>query len=146
MAWWQILISLLSGLGGTALGGYISYKTMLAQISNQREIEKEQRLQQKREELYIQACAVLMEHEKYRREHKWPQSCKDMFNELQGPMMIYASKSIYDEYYKLDREICQVYDKIRSKRQIDVKSNEMADKIEAFATKMRNELGIKGAL
>lgn len=69
-----------------------------------------------------------------------------MYNELQGPMLIYASKRLYDEYYELDREICQSYDKIHSKGKIEAKSNEIADKVEKFATKARKELGIKGVL
>lgn len=140
------IIASLIAAGGVGLGSLITLLGLCVQSVLQTQREQVLHLKRKREELYIKACNILMEHEKYRREHKWPQSCKDMFNDLQGPMMIYASKAIYDEYYKLDREICHVYDKIRSKRQIDIKSNEMADKIEAFATKMRSELGIKGAL
>lgn len=103
-------------------------------------------IKQKREELYINVCQVLMEHEKYRRSHEWPKKCKTMFNALQGQMLIYASKKIYDEYYVLDTEICNCYDTIRSQKQIEAKSNEMADKIVKLATKMRKELGIKDKL
>lgn len=142
----ETIITSLIAAGGVVVGALITLVGLAVQSCLQSRRERKLHIIQKREDLYIQACAVLMEHEKYRREHKWPQSCKNMFNELQGLMMIYASKAIYDEYYKLDREICHVYDKIRSKRQIDIKSNEIADKIEAFATKMRSELGIKGAL
>ena len=52
---------------------------------------------------------------------------------------------IYKEYYKLDSEIWQTYAKIHTKKQAEQISNEIADKIEAFAEKMRKELGIKGA-
>ena len=145
MTWWQWLISLLFGLVGTAIGGYISYKTMLAQQNNQREIEHDRHIKQKREELYIKACYVLMEHEKWCRYREKDQYCKDIFNELQAPMLIYASRSIYDKYYKLDSEIWQTYAKIRTKKQVEKISNEIADKIEDFAKDMRQELGIKGA-
>jgi len=60
-------------------------------------------------------------------------------------MLIYASRKIYKEYYKLDSEIWQTYAKIHTKKQAEQISNEIADKIEAFAEKMRKELGIKGA-
>ena len=145
MAWWQWLISLLCGLAGTALGGYISYKTMLAQLKNQHEIEQERHIRQKREELYTKICYVLMEHEKFCRYGQWNKHCKEVFNELQAPMLIYASRKIYKEYYKLDSEIWQTYAKIHTKKQAEQFSNEIADKIEAFAEKMRKELGIKGA-
>lgn len=144
MVWWQWLISLICGLIGTALGGYISYKTMLVQLINQRKIEQEQHIRQKREDLYIKVCQVLMEHEKYCRGHQFPKKCKDMYNELQAQMLIYASKDIYNEYYDLDTEICNCYVKMRDKKAIEAKSNEIADKVEYFAKKMREELGIKG--
>ena len=144
MVWWQWLISLLCGLAGTAIGGYISYKTMLAQLINQREIEKEQHIRQKREDLYIKMCQVLMEHEKYSREHQWSKKCKEMYNELQGVILIYASKKIHDAYYELDTEICNGYIKMRNKNAIEKKSNDIADKVENFAAQMREELGIKG--
>lgn len=145
MVWWQWLISLICGLAGTALGGYISYKTMLAQQDKQREIENDRHIKQKREDLYIKACAVLMEHDKYRRDHEWPDCCKVMYNELQGAMLIYSSRQIYKKYYELDSEICQCYDKMKSRKEINKKSDEIADKIEDFAKDMRKELGIKGA-
>ena len=69
-----------------------------------------------------------------------------MFNALQGQMIIYASKKIYDEYYKLDSEICRCYNKMHDVKAIEAKADEMADKIVAFGTKMRKELGIKGVL
>ncbi|MBP3316577.1 MAG: hypothetical protein J6L70_03195 [Alphaproteobacteria bacterium] len=108
--------------------------------------ERKAHIQQKREELYIQACHVLMEHDKYCRDHEWPKKCKEMFNELQGKMLIYASKKIYKQYYALDTEICSVYAKMKSKKQREEMSNQIADKVEAFASAMRKELGIKGVL
>ena len=119
---------------------------MLAQLKNQHEIEQEQHIKQKREELYIKVCQVLMEHEKYCRSHQFPKKCKDMYNELQALMLIYASKEIYEEYYELDTEICNCYTKLHNKNSIEAKSNKIADKIEDFAKKMRKELGINSIL
>ena len=135
-----------SQLFGVIIGAVITggFTWLLDYFKGRR--ERKQYLIHKREELYIKACAVLMEHDKYCRDHEWPDICKTMYNELQGPMLIYASKRLYDEYYKLDREICQSYDKIHSKGKIEAKSNEIADKVEKFATKARKELGIKGVL
>ncbi len=145
MVWWQWLVSLVFGLIGTAIGGYISYKTMLAQLKNQHDIEQEQHIRQKREELYIKVCHVLMEHEKWCRYHTKEQYCKDIFNELQAQMLIYASKEIYHKYYELDSEIWGAYAEIHTRNKIKSISDKIADKIEAFAADMRQELGIKEA-
>ena len=128
-------------LGALLTGGFTGFLEWL-QSKRSRGIY----IKQKREELYMAVCQVLMEHEKYRRSHEWPKKCKTMFNELQGKMLIYSSKKIYDEYYKLDEEICNCYDTICSQRKIAAKSNEIADKIVKLATKMRKELGIKDKL
>ena len=140
-----IMASLIAACG-VVVGALITLFGLSMQSWLQTRRERRQHLIQKREELYIKACAVLMEHDKYRRDHEWPEHCKTMYNELQGPMLIYASKKIYKKYYELDAEICKCYDKIKGEKAIGIKSNEIADKIEQFATKMRKELGIKGAL
>ena len=49
--------------------------------------ERKAHIQQKREELYIQACHVLMEHDKYCRDHEWPKQCKEMFLCLPLPLL-----------------------------------------------------------
>lgn len=143
MTWHNFFSSQLFGviIGAAITGGFT---WLLDYFKSKR--ERKQYLIQKREELYIKACAVLMEHDKYRRDHEWPEHCKTMYNDLQGPMLIYASKKIYKKYYELDAEICECYDKIKGEKAIGIKSNEIADKIEQFATIMRKELGIKGAL
>ena len=135
-----------SAAGGVVVGALITLVGLGIQSWLQSRRERKLHIMRKREELYINACTVLMEHDKYRRDHQWPKKCKEMFNELQGQMLIYASKKIYDEYYDLDSEICIFYDKIKDKKKIEAKSRKMADKVVAFATKMRKELGIKGAL
>lgn len=142
----ETIIASLVAAGGVVVGALITLVGLGIQSWLQSRRERKLHIMRKREELYIEACQVLMEHDKYRRNHQWPRKCKDMFNALQGQMIIYASKKIYDEYYKLDSEICQCYDKMRDARAIEAKADEMADKIVAFGTKMRKELGVKGVL
>ena len=142
----ETIIASLVAAGGVVVGALITLMGLGIQSWLQSRRERKLHIMRKREELYIEACQVLMEHDKYRRNHQWPRKCKDMFNALQGQMIIYASKKIYDEYYKLDSEICQCYDKMHNVKAIEAKADEMADKIVAFGTKMRKELGIKGAL
>lgn len=141
----ETIIASFVAAGGVVIGALITLFGLGVQSWLQAKRENKQHLKRKREELYIKACAVLMEHEKYCRDHEWPDCCKVMYNELQGAMLIYASRQIYKKYYALDSEICQCYDKIKSKKEINKKSDEIADKIEAFAEEMRKELGIKGA-
>lgn len=141
----ETIIASFVAAGGVVIGALITLFGLGVQSWLQAKRENKQHLKRKREELYIKACAVLMEHDKYRRDHEWPDCCKVMYNELQGAMLIYASRQIYKKYYALDSEICQCYDKIKSKKEINKKSDEIADKIEAFAEEMRKELGIKGA-
>lgn len=140
------IIAAFIGVGGIILGSLITLCGLGLQSLLQSRRERKLHIMRKREELYISACQVLMEHDKYCRNHQWPQKCKDMFNELQGKMIIYASKKIYDEYYALDSEIWQSYEKMRDEGAIEAKAKKMADKIVAFGTKMRKELGIKGVL
>ncbi|MBR1373698.1 hypothetical protein IJ556_04520 [bacterium] len=140
------IIAALIGVVGIVVGALITLCGLGLQSVLQSRRERKLHIMRKREELYINACQVLMEHDKYRRNHQWPQKCKDMFNALQGQMIIYASKKIYDEYYELDSEIWRCYDKMRDSRTIEVKAEKMADKIVKFGTKMRKELGIKGVL
>ena len=142
----ETIIASLVAAGGVVVGALITLMGLGIQSWLQSRRERKLHIMRKREELYIEVCQVLMEHDKYRRNHQWPRKCKDMFNALQGQMIIYASKKIYDEYYKLDSEICQCYDKMHNVKAIEAKADEMADKIVAFGTKMRKELGIKGAL
>ena len=140
------IVAALIGVGGVLIGALTTLFGLGVQSWLQSRRERKAHIQQKREELYIQACHVLMEHDKYCRDHEWPKKCKEMFNELQGKMLIYASKKIYKQYYTLDTEICSVYAKMKSKKQREEMSNQIADKVEAFASEMRKELGIKGVL
>ncbi len=142
----ETIIASLVAAGGVVVGSLITLIGLGIQSWLQSRRERKLHIMRKREELYIEACQVLMEHDKYRRNHQWPRKCKDMFNALQGQMIIYASKKIYDEYYKLDSEICRCYNKMHDVKAIEAKADEMADKIVAFGTKMRKELGIKGVL
>lgn len=141
----ETIIAALVGAGGVVVGALITLIGLGIQSWLQSRREEKQHIKRKREELYIKVCYVLMEHEKTGRYKEINKHCKDVFNELQAPMLIYASRKIYKEYYKLDSEIWQTYAKIHTKKQAEQFSNEIADKIEAFAEKMRKELGIKGA-
>jgi len=141
----ETIIASLVGAGGVVVGALITLIGLGIQSWLQSRREEKQHIKRKREELYIKVCYVLMEHEKTGRYKEINKHCKDVFNELQAPMLIYASRKIYKEYYKLDSEIWQTYAKIHTKKQAEQISNEIADKIEAFAEKMRKELGIKGA-
>lgn len=141
----ETIIAALVGAGGVVVGALITLIGLGIQSCLQSRREEKQHIKRKREDLYIKACTVLMEHDKYRRDHEWPDSCKTMYNELQGPMLIYSSRQIYKKYYELDSEICQCYDKMKSRKEINKKSDEIADEIEDFAKDMRKELGIKGA-
>lgn len=116
--WWQILISLLSGLCGTALGGYISYRTMLAQMNNQREIEKEQRIQRRREELYIQILDVLMEYNMRVQNLLNKEEVLIRINKLQSQVGLYTSKQVFSKYYKLLNAIQEKKDKEAIRLQI----------------------------
>lgn len=137
------IIASLVAAGGVVVGALITLFGLGIQSRLQAQRERKLHIMHKKEELYINACMVLMEHDKYRREHQWSKQCKEMFNDLQGQMLIYASKKIYDAYYELDSEICVCYDKLKDKKKIEAKSQKMADQIVNFATKMRKELGIK---
>lgn len=141
----ETIIASLVGAGGVVVGALMTLIGLGIQSWLQSRREEKQHIKRKREELYIKVCYVLMEHEKTGRYKEINKHCKDVFNELQAPMLIYASRKIYKEYYKLDSEIWQTYAKIHTKKQAEQFSNEIADKIEAFAEKMRKELGIKGA-
>lgn len=142
----ETIIAALIGVGGVLIGALTTLFGLGVQSWLQSRRERKAHIQQKREELYIQACHVLMEHDKYCRDHEWPKKCKEIFNELQDKMLIYASKKIYKQYYALDTEICSVYAKMKSKKQREEMSNKIADKVEVFASAMRKELGIKGVL
>lgn len=142
------VVAALIGVGGLVSGSLLTLCGLWLQSLLQYKRENRQHLARKREELYLLACDVLMLHDKY---YSAPtgiidEECKTKFNEIQARMMLYASKEVYDAYYKLDGEIIHSYDKIRTKSKIEEISNKNADKVEVFATKMRKELGIKGVL
>ena len=84
-----------------------------------------------------------MEHDKYCSQHNFNKRCKDKFNEIQAMMLIYASRNIYDAYYTIDGEIISSYNGVTAKKEIEKIANNNADKVEAFAGKMRKELKLK---
>lgn len=80
----ETIIASLVGSGGVVVGALITLIGLGIQSCLQSHREEKQHIKRKREDLYIKACTVLMEHDKYRRDHEWPDSCKTMYNELQG--------------------------------------------------------------
>lgn len=131
------------GCGGIALGSFITIIGIFCQSLFQFRRERKQHIMRKREELYLKACEVLMEHDKYCSLHNFNKHCKDKFNEIQAMMLIYASRNIYDGYYTLDGEIISSYNRVTAKKELAKIANNNADKVEAFAAKMRKDLKIK---
>lgn len=77
------VISALIGCGGIALRSLITILGLFCQSLFQFHRERKQHIMRKREELYLKACEVIIEHDKY---------CKEKFNKIQTMMLIYASK------------------------------------------------------
>ena len=106
------------------------------------------KLREKREEVYLKACDILMRLDKCYREKYVEQDeyeeYKKLFNDLQSHMLVYASSEIYDEYYKLCEEIATLYAGIKKKKQREKLQRINANKVEQFANKIRKELGVKG--
>ncbi len=137
------IIAAFIGCGGIALGSFITIIGIFCQSLFQFHRERKQHIMRKREELYLKACEVLMEHDKYCSMNKFNKYCKDKFNEIQAMMLIYSSRKIYKEYYALDCEITNSYSGIVNRKKVDEISNKNADKVEMFANKMRKELKIQ---
>ena len=110
--------------------------------------EKATRLRERREEVYLKACDILMRHDKcYRKKYvpiKEFEEYKRIFNDLQSCMLIYASSEIYKEYYKLCEEICETYEGVKKRKTREKLIDINAIKVEEFANKIRKELGVKG--
>lgn len=137
------VIAALIGCCGVAIGALITIGGLVCQSRLQFGKEQKQHVMRKREELYLKACEVLMEHDKYCSQHNFNKHCKEKFNEIQAMMLIYASRKIYKKYYDLDRVIIASYNGITNKQKIEEIANKNADKVEAFASKMRKELKLE---
>lgn len=108
MDWMQILISSLSGIFGTIIGGFIAYLTMTKQFKYmaEQEIQKQRRddelyLKRKRESLYAKMYDFLMRFEKDIRNGKdnWmSKQTKDLFNVIQVEC-IWGNKKTMDLFY-----------------------------------------------
>lgn len=134
MVWWQWLISLLFGLVGTAIGGYISYRTMLAQLKSQREIEHDRHIKQKREELYLKACDVLLEYHMYtRKKLPVPDDAIMRYNHLQSHIAVYASTNVFTKYYELAKLITTE----------NISNDIILAEITHFMNIIKEELGVK---
>lgn len=110
--------------------------------------EQKVHLREKREETYLRVIDVLTRHEKCYREKRVIEDeyeeYKKEFNDLQSYMMVYASPTIYKEYYKLCNDITDTYIKIKKRKDRENMVETNAKKIEKFADKIRKELGIEG--
>lgn len=110
--------------------------------------EQKVHLREKREETYLRVIDVLTRHEKCYREKRVIEDeyeeYKKAFNDLQSYMMVYASPTIYKEYYKLCNDIMDTYIKIKKRKDRENMVETNAKKIEKFADKIRKELGIEG--
>ncbi len=110
--------------------------------------EQKVHLREKREETYLRVIDVLTRHEKCYREKRVIEDeyeeYKKAFNDLQSYMMVYASPTIYKEYYKLCNDITDTYIKIKKRKDRENMVETNAKKIEKFADKIRKELGIEG--
>lgn len=110
--------------------------------------EQKVHLREKREETYLRVIDVLTRHEKCYREKRVVEDeyeeYKKAFNDLQSYMMVYASPTIYKEYYKLCNDIMDTYIKIKKRKDRENMVETNAKKIEKFADKIRKELGIEG--
>lgn len=110
------IVASLIGCGGIVLGSLITILGLFCQSLFQFHRERKQHIMRKREELYLKACEVLMEHDKYCSQHNFNKRCKEKFNEIQAMMLIYASRKIYDNYYTLDGKIVSSYNGITTKK------------------------------
>lgn len=110
--------------------------------------EQKVHLREKREETYLRVIDVLTRHEKCYREKRVIEDeyeeYKKAFNDLQSYMMVYASPTIYKEYYKLCNDITDTYIKIKKRKDRENMVETNAKKIEKFADKIRKELSIEG--
>lgn len=137
-------------IGGTftLVGVFIGWVLNLIQSYFQGKREQRLHLREKREDVYLRACDVLMRNDKcYRKEYvsyKEYGEFKKLFNELQSLMLIYASPDVYKDYYKISGEICSTYEGLKNKKEKEKVMYINADKVESFANKMRKELGVEG--
>lgn len=139
-------------IGGafTILGVVISWLLNFIQSHFQNKREQLIHLREKREDVYLRACDVLMRNDKCYRKQRVTlneyEEFKNLFNELQSLMLIYASSDVYKEYYKLSKEIYTTYEGLKSRKEREQVMYINADKIEEFANKIRKELGVKGSV
>ena len=142
---WKDFLS--SQLFGVILGSLLTagFTCFLDWLKSKR--EEKIHLREKREETYLKVLDVLTRHEKccreiYIREEEY-EEYKKSYNDLLSYMMVYASPAVYREYYKLCNEISDAYSKVKKRKYMENTQNLNADKIEKFANKIRENLGIK---
>lgn len=136
------LIIAFIGAGGVILGTIITLLGGMWQSYLQSKREYKQHLREKREDVYKEACNVLMKEEEFIRKNFDLKKVAILFNKLQPKIMLYASKNIQDEYYNIGNNIKKLYSKTKSKNK-DKISEQIADLIMSLNDKMRKELNIK---
>ncbi|OLA67061.1 MAG: hypothetical protein BHW56_00275 [Acetobacter sp. 46_36] len=150
MDWMQILISSLSGIFGTIIGGFIAYLTMTKQFKYmaEQEIQKQRRddelyLKRKRESLYAKMYDFLMRFEKDIRNGKdnWmSKQTKDLFNVIQVEC-IWGNKKTMDLFYDFFGDLFNSPSQYKKNfNKAHAKNNK---KILDFQAHIRKELGIK---
>ena len=145
MTWAEFLSSQTFGiiLGSVLTAGFTLFVEWRKSVG-----EQTVHLREKREETYLRVIDVLTRHEKCYREKRVIEDeyeeYKKAFNDLQSYMMVYASPTIYKEYYKLCNDITDTYIKIKKRKDRENMVETNAKKIEKFADKIRKELGIGG--
>lgn len=143
----DVVIASLIGAGGVLIGSVITLLGLGLQSYLQSKREQKQHLYVKKEELYVKIYDMLMEVDGNYRKNNWTdKGFKGRYNFIQSNIALFASKKIYAEYYKLLNTIQNSYDKKQKSSDRMNVSMHNADKIEAFAKQLREELGIKGDL
>lgn len=129
------------GAGGIVLGAIITLMGGMWQSYLQSKREYKMHLRVKREDVYKKACDSLMIQDKCIRKNLNSTKWYKVFNELQADIMLYASKSIRKEYYKIGIDIQKLhtYASQKNKNLIQIR---IADKIMSLNDKMRKELKI----
>ena len=142
MTWAQFFSSQIFGiiLGSLLTAGFTWFVEWRKSVG-----EQKVHLREKREEVYLKACDILMRLDKCYREKYVEQDeyeeYKKLFNDLQSHMLVYASSEIS---LRRRREIATLYVGIKKKKQREKLQRINANKVEQFANKIRKELGVKG--
>lgn len=136
------LIIAFIGAGGIILGSIITLLGGMWQSYLQSKREYAMHLRIKREDVYKKACDSLMIQDECIRKNLNSTKWHKVFNELQADIMLYASKSIRKEYYRIGIDIQKLYTYTSQKDRNTIQVR-IADKIMSLNDKMRKELKIR---